>query len=123
METTENQTIKEKTTPEATKQVPSPVNVRVLIVPLTILAGLVLLFVILYIFRTFINKTIPQALLPSPIPVTQPQQTGISRFGQTPEFIQFEKDVLQLKTDFESVDLAESKLTFPLIDWEVNYQK
>ncbi len=84
---------------------------------------------LLFLVVLFKPKTIPQEPNPLPSvfsidasPISQPERQ-LSQFSQTPAFISFEKNIDQLRSTQESLDLTESQLTYPQVEMNVNYKK
>ena len=100
-----------------------PVHFKAILLPAAFLGLIFLGLIITMLVRLMMINATSHIQTLSPTPTSSPSETGVSQIGKTPEFIDLLKNVEQLKTGIETVDLSESKLTFPLIDWEVNYQK
>lgn len=60
---------------------------------------------------------------PSAVTFTSTPAREVSEFAKTADFMSFENDLNQLKTDNSTVNLTEAELTFPLLDMQVNFNK
>lgn len=58
----------------------------------------------------------------TPSPGDFSQTRPISEFAKTPEFMKFEKDINELKSETENLDLTENQLSFPALDMNVNFK-
>lgn len=93
---------------------------------LLILLGIVFILLILAILipapdQKPVNSkpTIPPTTAPQPSPITQ----MVSEFAKTEEFEHFENKLNDLRSKNDQIDFKEQKLTFPLLEMNVTYEK
>jgi len=104
--------------PKGVEETPKPVNLKRLKI---MMIGLVFLFaIIIIILLAFLLKPKPEpAPLPSPLPSPPPIQTATrSAVGRN---VVERIEALEIQVD--SLDLSETDLAFPILDFEINFDK
>lgn len=93
---------------------------KILLVVLSILF-LMVFFVMLLPKKTVVS---PNAPSPTPVVLASPSpEVKISEFAKTEIFGQFEVQMASVSAHLSETDLNEDKLTFPLLDMDVNFDK
>jgi hypothetical protein len=112
---------------------PLPVNVPAISSPVKFskiqiaIAVLSLVLIILAVIVVLLKKpSTPQVVIIKASPVATQSASlpprEVSEFGKTEAFTKFENKVTDLQKTNETVDLYESKLSFPLLDMNVNFK-
>lgn len=123
-ETPVNQTETPETTEENTG-LPAPVKFSK--TQIIILVVGIVLIVVAFISFLLEKPKLPTVTIPSPLLVATQSASlppkEISEFGKTEAFTNFENKLTDLQKTNSTVDLYEAKLSFPLLDMNVNFNK
>lgn len=115
--------------PEAVSKTDEPpVKLPFKITPLMkiLLVLLGILFLLVFIVMILPRKTVVTPTEPTPTPVvlaSPSPELKISEFAKLEIFSQFELQMSTVSAHLLETDLKEDKLTFPLLDMEVNFDK
>lgn len=93
---------------------------------LALISLVVVLFILLIVRVLPKTRTIPSLTSPQPSAsnVTQATPSGqLSSYAQTETFNRFSQELDAYKTRLESLDLSENPLTFPLLDFNVQFDQ
>ncbi len=88
---------------------------------LLILASIILLFYVFGLFKEFSSPA-----QPSPTPTNEATTSGKrvpSGLAIDPDFLKLEEDLGELEKDLNAVDLSEPKLSPPIIELNVNFER
>lgn len=126
-----NQDFEEKPVGKKTKEPLSEIRLtnylnkfeKKLFIPFLVIFVLVLLFLFFFLKN---QKYAPQITIPSPAPTPSPtpiieQVTSPSAYATDSAILKIEEDLKNINNDLQSVDLKETSLYPPLLDWEVKF--
>lgn len=96
---------------------------KIALIVLGFLFLLILLLTILGLKKGTPLPVIQVSPLPTAVPSPSEQTRPVSQFGQTSGFQSFETQLKTVSSVQDNLDLSESKLSFPLLDTNVNFNK
>ena len=142
METTENTHQTQIPEPSETSQTSVPVNklgtkpfakITKLFNKIPKKIQIVAIVAILIISLLFLLILLTSPTQVQPVPLSSPiiaassspnvPQRQESEFSQSEIFKSFEQNIQKLEIDSEDVDLTETEMSFPLLDWNVNFSE
>ena len=105
----------------------SPIKMTPKLKVLLISVGVLFVITVIVLLLVPSRPKQPTVIAPTPLPsseaISSPIDRPLSEVAGTDEFKNFESKLNTTRVEQDSLDTTESKLTFPLVETNVNYDK